>query len=220
MEILQRIKSLIELKGYNVNSFSKKIGIAQVTLNNYFRLNRLPAYETLHAILHTFPDVSAEWLMRGEGDMFICDGMPVIRGDESESEEDLHVALAQCRAKLEDSQNENVKLLGQLEFMEELRNRELADVPVAKEATPYGKTISPALEEKRAFDFDKAPSAPTTEEKADALIEEIGQRIEESLSTPSLGELVQQEMSAPASPAKEEKFNNTGSISCENTCEF
>ena len=119
MEILQRIKSLIEIKGYNINSFSKKIGIAQVTLNNYFRLNRLPAYETLHAILHTFPDVSAEWLMRGEGDMFICDGLPVIRGDESDSEENLHVLLAQCRGKLEDSQNENMKLLGQLEFMEE-----------------------------------------------------------------------------------------------------
>lgn len=119
MEILQRIKSLIEIKGYNINSFSKKIGIAQVTLNNYFRLNRLPAYETLHAILHTFPDVSAEWLMRGEGDMFICDGMPVIRGDESDSEENLHVLLAQCRGKLEDSQNENMKLLGQLEFMED-----------------------------------------------------------------------------------------------------
>ena len=66
--------------------------------------------------------------------------------------------------------------------------------------------ITTGIEVPFAFDFDKAPSAPTTEEKADALIEEIGQRIEESLSTPSLGELVQQEMSAPASPAKEEKF--------------
>ena len=91
----------------------------------------------------------------------------------------------------------------QIEFIEELRNQELADV--AKAPTPYGKTISPTQEEKRAFDFDKSPSAPTTAEKADALIEEIGQRIEESLSTPSLGELVQQEMAAPA-PAKEDKF--------------
>lgn len=119
MEILQRIKELIEAKGCSVNSFAKKIGIGQTTLNTYLKLDRFPAYETLHAILHTFPDVSAEWLMRGEGDMFICDGLPVFRGDESESEENLHVALAQCRAKLKDSQNENVKLLGQLEFMEE-----------------------------------------------------------------------------------------------------
>lgn len=126
MGINQRIKALIEEKGCSITSFSKRIGIAQTTLNNYFKYDRYPAYETLYAILHTFPDVSAEWLMRGEGDMFICDGMPVIRGDESESEEDLHVALAQCRAKLEDSQNENVKLLGQLEFMEEY-NLKVAD---------------------------------------------------------------------------------------------
>jgi transcriptional regulator with XRE-family HTH domain len=119
MEILQRIKRLIDAKGLNTNAFALRIGIAQTTLSTYFTKNRYPAYETLHAILHTFPDVSAEWLMRGEGDMFICDGLPVFRGDESESEEDLHAALAQCRAKLEDSQNENVKLLGQLEFMEE-----------------------------------------------------------------------------------------------------
>lgn len=94
------------------------------------------------------------------------------------------------------------RLKRQLEFIDELRKQELPEIPKGKE---FGKTISPSQEEKRAFDFEKSPSAPTTEEKADALIEEIGQRIEESLSTPSLGELVQQEMAAPA-PAKEEKF--------------
>ena len=119
MEILQRIKRLIDAKGLNTNAFALRIGIAQTTLSTYFTKNRYPAYETLHAILYTFPDVSAEWLMRGEGDMFICDGLPVIRGDESESEENLHVALAQCRGKLKDAQEENIRLLGQLEFMEE-----------------------------------------------------------------------------------------------------
>lgn len=119
MEILQRIRELIDAKECNVSSFAKKIGIGQTTLNTYLKYDRYPAYETLHAILHTFPDVSAEWLMRGEGDMFICDGMPVIRGDESESEENLHVTLAQCRVELEEVRAENVRLLGQLEFMEE-----------------------------------------------------------------------------------------------------
>ena len=119
MEILLRIKQLIESKGFVVNSFAHEIGVAQSTLCTYLTKNRYPAYETLYAILHRFTDVSAEWLMRGEGEMYICEGLPKFRGDESEDEEDLHVALAQCRAKLEDSQNENMKLLGQLEFMEE-----------------------------------------------------------------------------------------------------
>lgn len=119
MIINQRIRDLIESKGCSITSFAKKIGIAQTTLNNYFKYNRYPAYETLQAILMTFPDVSAEWLMRGEGEMYITDGLPVIRGDESEAEEDLHVVLARCRGELKLAQEENVKLLGQLEFMEE-----------------------------------------------------------------------------------------------------
>ena len=119
MEIVLRIGKIIESKGYNVTSFAHEIGIAQTTLNNYFKYNRYPAYETLHAILHRFTDVSAEWLMRGDGSMYITDSLPSFRGDETESEENLHAALIRCRAELENTQNENMKLLGQLEFMEE-----------------------------------------------------------------------------------------------------
>ena len=120
---------------------------------------------------------------------------------QADLEEERLAVAKQATAQFLDSMEKRMKR--QIEFIEELRNQELADV--AKEPAPYGKTISPSQEEKRAFDFDKSPSAPTTAEKADALIEEIGQRIEESLGTPSLGELVQQEMAAPA-PAKEDKF--------------
>lgn len=120
---------------------------------------------------------------------------------QADLEEERLAVAKQATAQFLDSMEKRMKR--QIEFIEELRNQELADV--AKAPAPYGKTISPSQEEKRAFDFDKSPSAPTTAEKADALIEEIGQRIEESLSTPSLGELVQQEMAAPA-PAKEDKF--------------
>ena len=133
MEILERIKSLIDAKGHSVSSFAKKIGIGQTTLNTYLKMNRYPAYETLHAILSTFSDVSAEWLMRGEGDMYITDGLSSFRGDETEGEENLHAALARCRAELEDSQNENVKLLGQLEFMEEYNMKVVGKLNKANE---------------------------------------------------------------------------------------
>lgn len=119
MEILLRIRELIESRGLKVNSFANEIGIAQTTLSTYFTKNRYPAYETIRAILEVFPEVSAEWLMRGKGSMYICDDLPKFRGDETETEEDLHAALAKCRAELENSQNENVKLLEQLDFMEQ-----------------------------------------------------------------------------------------------------
>lgn len=119
MDILERILMLMDSKGLNQNSFSKSIGISQSTIATYYSKNRLPAYETLHAILTTYTDISAEWLMRGEGPMFVSDRLPVMRGDESESEEDLHVLLAQKEAELEDMKLEKMRMLGQLEFMEE-----------------------------------------------------------------------------------------------------
>ena len=63
------------------------------------------------------------------------------------------------------------RLRRQIELLEELRTQELLDEPEEEE------------EPRRAFDFEDAPSAPTTQERADALIEEIGQNIEMSIGT-------------------------------------
>ncbi len=64
------------------------------------------------------------------------------------------------------------RLNRQLELLAELRKQELP------EQTPPPE--EPAL----PFDYDKDPIAPTPEEKADALIEEIGMHIEESMESP------------------------------------
>lgn len=67
------------------------------------------------------------------------------------------------------------RLKRQLELLDEMRNLEL---PKVKEIPV----------ERRAFDFNQDPTPPTAQEKADALIEEIGLHIEEKLSTGTLGE--------------------------------
>lgn len=68
--ITQRIKELIDFKGMSINSFSKKINIVQTTLNRQINgdTSSIPV-DTIEAILHYFPEISAEWLLRGEGDM-------------------------------------------------------------------------------------------------------------------------------------------------------
>lgn len=73
------------------------------------------------------------------------------------------------------------RLKRQLELLEELRQAELADVKLPTRAPAFGKPVSEAQVDKKAFDFDKNPSAPTTQERADALIEEIGHKMEEGL---------------------------------------
>ena len=47
----------------------------------------------------------------------------------------------------------------------------------------------------RAYDYEAEQSHPSAEEKADALIEEIGQQIEQSLSGSTLGDIAQEDHS-------------------------
>lgn len=107
------------------------------------------------------------------------------------------------------------RLRRQLELMEELRKQELPDcTPESAQETPkaYGRPAPVKEEPKHAYDYDKEPIAPSTQEKADALIEEIGLRIEESLggnitekpSDPKTDTLTHGELS----PAKQKIFED------------
>ena len=73
MEIVQRIKSLIEEKygARGTSSFARAIGVEQVTLSRYLSGTRGVSLEVVEAILKTFPDVNAEWLLREKGNMFL-----------------------------------------------------------------------------------------------------------------------------------------------------
>ena len=79
-------------------------------------------------------------------------------------------AAKQATAQFIDSMER--RLNRQLELLKELRDQELPD------------RAAPAPEPVRPFDYDKDPIDPTPEEKADALIEEIGMHIEESIDAP------------------------------------
>lgn len=67
--MVNRISKLIESTGLNPTSFAAKIGVQQMTLWTQLNGRRKLSLETVRAILDTFPDVSAEWLMRGTGTM-------------------------------------------------------------------------------------------------------------------------------------------------------
>ncbi|MDR1562302.1 MAG: helix-turn-helix transcriptional regulator [Dysgonamonadaceae bacterium] len=54
----------------NVSEFARKSGIPQPTLNNIVanRLNK-PSSDNLERLLNSMPDINAEWLITGEGEM-------------------------------------------------------------------------------------------------------------------------------------------------------
>lgn len=68
--IYQRVKCVLENKSISVNALSKQINVAQATLNPQLRGDRTLAANIVEKILEAFPDVSAEWLMRGVGTMY------------------------------------------------------------------------------------------------------------------------------------------------------
>lgn len=68
--IIQRVVKFYKSKNYTVNSFSKAIKMPQVTVNNQILGKRGISFELISNILLNFPELSSEWLIRGNGFMF------------------------------------------------------------------------------------------------------------------------------------------------------
>lgn len=71
MDTLQRLKDVLAYSGLSVRAFAIKCGVSQPTLDKQFKGLRGISIETMMSVLYAFPEISAEWLMRGTGDMFI-----------------------------------------------------------------------------------------------------------------------------------------------------
>ena len=133
--MVNRILKIIEKKTYgNEADFALKIGIKQQTLNNYTNGKRPVKLDTVLAILHTYSDVSAEWLLRGKGEMVLSDNLPPILGDESENDLDTHAMLAQARneidilhIELSSLKEKNLKQAGCIEWQKDFISELIAE---------------------------------------------------------------------------------------------
>lgn len=68
--VLKRLNDFRMEEKLSVNAFSKAIGISQTTVNNYFIGKRKLSFELIDKTLAAFPNLSADWLLRGEGSMY------------------------------------------------------------------------------------------------------------------------------------------------------
>ncbi len=67
--VLQRVKEFMDRYNISVTALSKKINVAQTTLNRQIQGDGIVSLATICSILDCFKDISAEWLLRGEGTM-------------------------------------------------------------------------------------------------------------------------------------------------------
>ena len=68
--VLNRLNEFRFAEKLSVNAFAKAIGMGQATVNNYFLQSRKLSFELIDKVLSAFPNLSAEWLLRGEGEMY------------------------------------------------------------------------------------------------------------------------------------------------------
>lgn len=70
MDILSRLREILQYSGLSVRAFAIKCGISQTTLDKQIKGLRSVSLETVLSILYAYPEISSEWLLHGEGDMF------------------------------------------------------------------------------------------------------------------------------------------------------
>lgn len=123
--MVERVLKLIETKTYgNEKDFALQIGIKQQTINNYTKGKRTLSLDAIIAILTAYEDVSAEWLLRGKGEMLISDNLPKFHGEETDTELDVHAELTRKTAELEELKLQVLRLDAQKDYLQE-RNDDL-----------------------------------------------------------------------------------------------
>lgn len=67
--MIERIKQVITYANMSERAFAERIGVKQNTLNQQIKGERGISLDIVSKILISFENISAEWLMRGEGEM-------------------------------------------------------------------------------------------------------------------------------------------------------
>ena len=68
-DVLQRVTQLYTQLGLSKSSFAREINLKQMTVNQYLNGERKFSFEFIQAILMRYPELSAEWLLKGEGEI-------------------------------------------------------------------------------------------------------------------------------------------------------
>jgi len=62
-----RVKQVIESKAFTSSRFADHIGVPRATISHILSGRNKPSLEVVQKILDAFPDISAEWLVKGQG---------------------------------------------------------------------------------------------------------------------------------------------------------
>lgn len=108
--MIERLKSIISQMGLSDRAFALKCGIAQNTLSRQLSGAREVSLTTISAVLENNPEISAEWLLRGNGEMLLTSEQPT-----ASSESDRLSKLIDTIAFQQDTINNLQRRINELE---------------------------------------------------------------------------------------------------------
>lgn len=123
-EIRERIQIVFGCFATNINKLSDGDTALRNRLTRQINNDAAITVDSIGVILTTFPNISAEWLLRGKGEMLLTDNLPAFHGEETDNEMDLHAELARKTAELEEYKIQNMRLEAQKDYLQE-RNDDL-----------------------------------------------------------------------------------------------
>lgn len=131
--MVQRIKAIKNALGISENELARRLGISQSTLNGYTLGKRTPSYEFAETVLNAFSDISAEWLLRGKGSMYISD-IPA----DSDTDEmlDLKAEITRLRVEREEMQKRIIELEAITQYQEKRLDKMLGILHEERQPSP------------------------------------------------------------------------------------
>ena len=141
--VTERFKEIICTKASSITAFSAEIGISQSTLSSLFGSKSGIQVPVITATLKRYSDISAEWLLRGKGEMILSDNLPPIIGDESENDLDTHAKLAHATKEIDLLHQEiaalkekNLKQAGCIEWQKDFISELIAEKTELEKKVP------------------------------------------------------------------------------------
>lgn len=136
--VLERINHLIDDCGESKNALANKCDMAPQTFGRYVNGDNKITVSLVSSLLEVFPDLSAEWLLRGEGSMYKTTELPPVDVSSEESIEHSAEIARLVREKNElidaneELREENKRLHAQLEVLKDVLRSSLGGDAVQK----------------------------------------------------------------------------------------
>ena len=142
MDIRKRLKDILLHYNETINSISSDNAM-QTRFSRQVNGGASITYETILRFLEIFPEVSAEWLLRGKGEMILSDNLPPIIGDESENDLDTHAKLVHATKEIDILHQEivalkekNLKQAGCIEWQKDFISELIAEKTELEKKVP------------------------------------------------------------------------------------